>query len=362
MKLPAASLVNQRRDGSASAARRRPLDQGGAAARSCNKCYGDTVAFRAIIAVVRSEGTFLRRLQASVNEQLEMQLANRSRWSPIGTLGCTAMALAATAATAQSVPAADEAGADLSALRQRVEAQTRQLDALKRSLAQQEAALADMRRALGDAALAARRGAGTPGGAAGAADNPPQQMAQVPRSRRSHPGGHGGPRRRPAGTGGLARCGGGADLRAARRAHPARQGRAGAVAAVRLLVEQPRRARRLHHHPGAADRPDRHPRGAPHDAHRRADRPLRHHQPPGAGSQGALRLSHRHQRRARGAAGLVGEQLGVRRLRQGARRRRADRALPAQQRRPEQALLRRQPALQVAHRQGSVRGDDRPSR
>ncbi|MBZ8141691.1 acetate kinase [Rubrivivax gelatinosus] len=69
----------------------------------------------------------------------------------------------------------------MSALRQRIDAQHRQLEVLKRSLAEQEAALGEMRRALAEAALAGYRGgAGTPGAdAASAAAPPPTPSAQA---------------------------------------------------------------------------------------------------------------------------------------------------------------------------------------
>ncbi|HEV7577142.1 MAG TPA: acetate kinase [Caldimonas sp.] len=58
-------------------------------------------------------------------------------------------------------------------MKQRIDEQTRQLNALKQSLAEQEARIDEMRRALGTEALAAQRGgAGTGGGA--------QQVAQAP--------------------------------------------------------------------------------------------------------------------------------------------------------------------------------------
>jgi len=84
-----------------------------------------------------------------------------------------AIALTSVPAHAQTSTPPDDAAAQLSALRQRIEQQTKQLDVLKRSLAEQEANINDMRRALGTDALAAQRG-GT--GAAGAG----QQVAQAP--------------------------------------------------------------------------------------------------------------------------------------------------------------------------------------
>src|SRR3546814_14561702 len=90
---------------------------------------------------------------------------------------------------------------------------------------------------------------------------------------RSHGGGSGGARLRSAATG-RARAGIGfapardcTDLRPARRADAAREVRPGTVAATELPGQRPRRARRLHHHPGDPERPDR-----------RA--PAHHHQPP----------------------------------------------------------------------------------
>jgi hypothetical protein len=89
----------------------------------------------------------------------------------VGAIGCSAIAMSAIPAHAQSPGANDSA--EMSTLRQRIEQQSRQLESLKRAMAEQEANLADLKRALGPDALAAQRG----GAGAGAA---PQQQAQAP--------------------------------------------------------------------------------------------------------------------------------------------------------------------------------------
>ena len=81
----------------------------------------------------------------------------------IKAFGCSALAAAAATATAQSTET-DDPAARLSTLRQRIDAQTIQLNALKRALAEQENSLNEMRRSLGNDALATQRGGqGTPG-------------------------------------------------------------------------------------------------------------------------------------------------------------------------------------------------------
>jgi hypothetical protein len=92
--------------------------------------------------------------------------------APGQALSGAVLALFAAGATAQSAPAPDAAANRLNDLRQRIEAQTRELGALKRALADQEASLNEMRRALGSEALASQRG-----GTAAAAS---QQVAQAP--------------------------------------------------------------------------------------------------------------------------------------------------------------------------------------
>jgi hypothetical protein len=115
-----------------------------------------------------------------------VQLAKGNRLLSIGTIGCSALAFMGCAAQAQTGDPADEAAARLTALKQRIDGQTLQLDALKRSLAEQEAALNDMRRALGNAALATQRGgAGTAAGqqvaqAAPSVGQAPNQATQRP--------------------------------------------------------------------------------------------------------------------------------------------------------------------------------------
>lgn len=90
----------------------------------------------------------------------------------VGAIGCSAMALMAAAASAQSGETTEDAAARLARLRQQIEEQTVQLNLLKRSIAAQEASLNEMRRAVANEALAAQRGGA---GAAGA-----QQVAQAP--------------------------------------------------------------------------------------------------------------------------------------------------------------------------------------
>ena len=91
----------------------------------------------------------------------------------IATIGCTALVFAGAPAHAQSNAASDDPDARLTALKQRIDEQTRQLNKLKQSLAEQEARIDEMRRALGSEALASQRGgAGTGSGA--------QQVAQGP--------------------------------------------------------------------------------------------------------------------------------------------------------------------------------------
>lgn len=90
----------------------------------------------------------------------------------VGTIGCSAMALMAAAASAQSGETAEDVAARLARLRQQIEEQTVQLNLLKRSIAAQEASLNEMRRAVANETLAAQRGGA---GTAGA-----QQVAQAP--------------------------------------------------------------------------------------------------------------------------------------------------------------------------------------
>jgi hypothetical protein len=100
-------------------------------------------------------------------------MSTRHRLRLIGTLGCTAVALAASPARAQRVEGAEDPAASLTVLKQRIEEQTSQLNAMKKSLAEQEARIEELRRALCAEALAAQRGrAGTPA--------PAPQVAQAP--------------------------------------------------------------------------------------------------------------------------------------------------------------------------------------
>ncbi len=108
-------------------------------------------------------------------------MATRNRLLSIGTIGCSAMALIAAPARAQSSAPTEDPAARLSAMQQRIDEQTRQLDALKRSLAAQEASLNEMRRALSNEALGAQRGGqGTPDDSKPAAQATTAQSTTAP--------------------------------------------------------------------------------------------------------------------------------------------------------------------------------------
>ena len=68
------------------------------------------------------------------------------------------LVFAAGGAPAQTTSAADENSARPGVLKQRLDEQTRRLDALKRALAEHEASLNEMRCSLGNEALAGQRG------------------------------------------------------------------------------------------------------------------------------------------------------------------------------------------------------------
>jgi hypothetical protein len=113
-------------------------------------------------------------------------MQKRSRLLSVGTIGCTALALASTPAAAQSNPPSPESEARLSALKQRIDEQTRQLEALKRALAEQEGRIEEMRRALGNEALSTQRGGqgtggeqGTTGGGSSALEQLKEQRSPV---------------------------------------------------------------------------------------------------------------------------------------------------------------------------------------
>ncbi|MDQ6640376.1 MAG: acetate kinase [Pseudomonadota bacterium] len=99
----------------------------------------------------------------------------RNRLLSIGTIGYTAIVFAAAPALAQTNTPSDDPDARLSAMKQRIDEQTRQLNALKQALAEQEARIDEMRRALGAEALAGQRGGAGTGSGSGS-----QQIAQAP--------------------------------------------------------------------------------------------------------------------------------------------------------------------------------------
>ncbi|GAP65164.1 conserved exported protein of unknown function [Mizugakiibacter sediminis] len=108
---------------------------------------------------------------------------NHVRTRCIGTLGCLTLAVAAGLAQAQDAPA-DDAGSDAryAALRQDVDAHIARLEALKRELAEQEAALGRLQHALDEQTLAKHRG-GTGRGAAPQAAGAQAQTEPAPPSR-----------------------------------------------------------------------------------------------------------------------------------------------------------------------------------
>jgi len=143
--------------------------------------------------------------------------------------------------------------------------------------------------------------AGTPGGAQHGASRKPAGGRQEGNRRERHARCHHplGARGRGAERGAAA-ARGCATVRSAR--HPDAAGAlcAGTLAAIRLLVQQPRRAGGLHHHSGLADRPDRCTRGQAQHPDCGNHGALGAQQPAGSGSQTALCLPLRqhHQPRA----------------------------------------------------------------
>lgn len=96
-------------------------------------------------------------------------------WMTRGPLGVAAVALAvAPLANAQSTPSPEEVNARLQSLLKQVDNQTRQLDALRRQVAEQEASLKNLKRAVDSEVLATQRG-----GQAGPAAEPAQGTAQA---------------------------------------------------------------------------------------------------------------------------------------------------------------------------------------
>jgi hypothetical protein len=106
----------------------------------------------------------------------------RNRLLSIGTIGCTALVFSGAPASAQSVAPSDDADARLTALKQRIDEQTRQLNALKQSLAEQEARSAGRTaRRCGHGRRSATAGAGADPGRPGARriDSPPRSRADL---------------------------------------------------------------------------------------------------------------------------------------------------------------------------------------
>ena len=97
-------------------------------------------------------------------------------------IGVSALALVAQGVAAQPTQAPEDVAARLQSLKQQLDKQTRDLDALKRAVAEQEAGLADVRRAVASEVLATQRGgqSGNPNTGTPNASAPEPAVAQSP--------------------------------------------------------------------------------------------------------------------------------------------------------------------------------------
>jgi len=105
----------------------------------------------------------------------------QARPQQLSVLGASVVALCAAVAPSRAAEGADEEAARLAALQQQITVQTERLEALKRSVAQQEAILDDIRRALSVDVLAGQRGrAAPPRGPGAPLAEPTVAQAQAP--------------------------------------------------------------------------------------------------------------------------------------------------------------------------------------
>ncbi len=264
------------------------------------------------------------------------------------------------------VPAQEiEPTADPATLRRRLDEEIDKLRALERSLDQQQRRLNEDRQAL---EAQRRRLQQLMEQMTGRGPAPPASAAQSGPATQSAPGPQSAPATQSAqaGTPAAKEPVGEAPPQAERPPNyaqifqepgvltPQREVRPRAIVAVPAVEQQPRRAGRVRDYPGDHDRSHRRPPGQPQHVHRRPDGQVRADGTLRARGQGAVRLFDERNSDTPARDTLRDRQL-LRRARIGHRRRRTRGPLPAQRIPRRQRRVRRVPARDPAHRQGSVR-------